>query len=69
MVMSIHINPVYLPTVLLFCLSSFSLFAQSDPAVQAAELVGDLRDSMYLQDIDDDALYRKYRITLADLER
>ena len=34
---------------------------------QAAELVGNLRDSMYLQDIDDNALYRQYRITLADL--
>jgi tetratricopeptide (TPR) repeat protein len=67
MVMSTRIKPVFFPALLLCFLSSFSLFAQSDPADQAAELVGNLRDSMYLQDIDDDALYRQYRITLADL--
>ena len=33
----------------------------------AAALVDALRDAMYLQQVDDDALYRMYRITLADL--
>lgn len=45
-----------------------SLFAKDPSAAGEAEaLVNSLRDAMYLQQIDDAALHRLYRITLADL--
>ncbi|MCK5249432.1 MAG: hypothetical protein KAJ98_05665 [Spirochaetaceae bacterium] len=56
-------------------LSAFMLLAitgglsavDSGSVTGAAALVDALRDAMYLQQVDDDALYRMYRITLADL--
>ena len=57
----------YLP-VLIILIFSRGLFAEdTGSASEAAALVDILRDAMYLQQIDDDALYRMYRITLADL--
>jgi len=56
-----------LPALLLFT-SVLGLSAQDlGPITRAAGLIDTFRDAMYLQQIDDDALKRMYRITLADL--
>ena len=38
---------------------------QMNPEDEATTLVGEFRDTVYLQQVDDDTLYRMYRITLA----
>ncbi len=57
----------YLP-VLLILIFSRGLFAADYGSASEAEAIVDvLRDEMYLQQMDDAALYRLYRITIADL--
>ena len=54
--------------LILFLLLPEALMAQqSDPANEASSLVAAFRDEMYLQRIDDEELYRHYRILRADL--
>jgi len=56
------------PAVLLalFALSPLSA-DESDPGRRAAALVAEFRDAMYLQQEDDEALFRRFRILRADL--
>ncbi len=56
-----------LPAFLLLTLAGGLPAADSGSDAEAAALVNALRDAMYLQQVDDDALFRMYRITLADL--